>query len=202
MTIFTLWNDSKEDTPREAYDNLSTFVSFNRYQQHGDHNAIDKLIDEIRATNKISDKTIDKLEMRDLHQVLELALKSGIIAAYKPLYIYSHSGSTIATTPFQCRFDSWQYGFAYITKSEACEEYGFKRISKKAKTILEERIESEVQDYDIYLTQGWIGFTLKDEANNFECGDGGFLGFDPNINGMKDQIPEEYHELLTNYQID
>jgi hypothetical protein len=41
------------------------------------------------------------------------------LLAVLPLYLYQHSGMSISTTPFSCRFDSGQVGWAYVTIEDA-----------------------------------------------------------------------------------
>src|SRR5271166_4140206 len=43
----------------------------------------------------------------------------GKVIAILPLYLYEHSGMTMNTTGFSCRWDSGQVGWAYITKASA-----------------------------------------------------------------------------------
>lgn len=194
-----IWYDNEQSSPRIEYDNLSTFVSCNRFGEYGDDNAIEKLKEEMKATGKISQNVLDNLETkgaRGVDELLEYGLKTGVIAAYKRLYVYKHSGETIATTPFHCRFDSWGFGFAYVTKEELRNEYNVKRVTKKIIEKAESIIDGEVETYDLYLTDGWYGFSTIDEEGDVKDSCGGFLGNDWKSNGMKEHLSKEYHELL------
>lgn len=69
-----------------------------------------------------------------------------------PLYLYDHSGITMRTAPFSCKWDSGQVGFIYTTP-EKMKELGVD--VEKA----EEYLRSEVEQYDYYLTGEVYGFT-------------------------------------------
>lgn len=88
------------------------------------------------------------------------------------LYLYDHSGITISTGPFSCRWDSGQVGFALIHKDtikenwKDCEDW-----RKKAEGL----VEGEVKEYDDYLTGNCFGFrVLKDDEEVDSCW--GYLG--------------------------
>jgi hypothetical protein len=42
----------------------------------------------------------------------------------KPLYLYDHSGLSLSTAPFDCRWDSGQIGFIYMTRATADKDFG------------------------------------------------------------------------------
>jgi hypothetical protein len=73
-----------------------------------------------------------------------------------PLYLYDHSGITMSTGAFGCKWDSGQVGFIYISRVKAAEEWS---------TDTEERaiacMKSEVEHYDEYLTGNVHGYTVE-----------------------------------------
>lgn len=69
-----------------------------------------------------------------------------------PLYLYDHSGITMKTTPFGCRWDSGQVGFIYISRKDACKEYGWKVMTKKREDLTCLYLEGEVEDYDKFIS--------------------------------------------------
>lgn len=82
--------------------------------------------------------------------------KEGIMKQYKvavilPLYLYDHSGITMATKPFSCRWDSGQVGFIVVPKEKIRNEYNVKRISKELLEKVSKVVESEVKSYDNYI---------------------------------------------------
>lgn len=69
-----------------------------------------------------------------------------------PVYAYVHSGSTIATTPFSCPWDSWQSGFIYAPRLTCVAEFGKKRFTKKVQERAIKYAEGVVKDFNSYLT--------------------------------------------------
>ena len=71
-----------------------------------------------------------------------------------PLYLYDHSGITINTTGFSCKWDSGQIGFVYIT-NERINELGC--VMENEATIndyikrLTRYLQGEVKQYDHFL---------------------------------------------------
>lgn len=83
-----------------------------------------------------------------------------------PLYLYDHSGITMSTSPFSCPWDSGQVGVIYAKKgSEGMDD-----------KTLEACLESEVKEYDNYLTGNVWGYVIKDSAGNFLDSCWGFVG--------------------------
>jgi hypothetical protein len=78
--------------------------------------------------------------------------KSGALFVL-PIYLYSHGGITISTTPFSCSWDSCQVGFMYVMKDKVRNEYSCKRITKKVRDIVLGVIEAEVREYAAYIEQ-------------------------------------------------
>lgn len=69
--------------------------------------------------------------------------------AILPLYLYDHSGITMNTTGFSCRWDSGQVGFIYADeKTYKASIYEEENWKEKALEILR----YEIKTYDAYLT--------------------------------------------------
>jgi hypothetical protein len=100
----------------------------------------------------------------------------------KPLYMYDHSGITISTSPFGCRFDSGQIGWVFVDKDNlqriSGDSDGFNELN------LEEITDSEVKTYDQYITGEVYRYTIYEietcslghEHKNFVEGCGGYFG--------------------------
>ncbi len=73
-----------------------------------------------------------------------------------PLYLYDHSGITISTKPFSCRWDSGQVGIIYISYSDIEKN---KITEKQAIEIMN----GEVETYDNYLTGNVYGYEVIDK---------------------------------------
>ncbi len=132
-------------------------------------------------------------------------LKEAIIKKHKPLailplYLYDHSGITMNTTGFSCRWDSGQVGFIFVNEKK-CKEMGWtKKWAKdlsngldekyKGKTreeILTDFMVSDVETYDQYLTGDVYRFDI-DGIDDGSCG--GFFGSDHEESGLLDYARE------------
>ena len=130
-----------EFSPRD-WDNLGTMVCFHNRYDLGDE-------------TDLKDDAFNGWE--ELKEYLIKELDALIIM---PLYLFDHSGITISTTPFNCRWDSCQIGFIYTTKEDIKENFMIKKITKKSLKRSEEILKGEVEIYDHYLTGEVYGFEL------------------------------------------
>lgn len=121
---------------------------------------------------------------------IEKQIKSIIDREFEilPLYLYDHSGITIACEPFSCRWDSGQVGYIYIHKKRALEETGIKAWNTNSRKKIREMLKSEVSEYDNYLTGRVYGYTLENRGDTVDsCW--GFYGNDFWENGLLDSVP-------------
>jgi len=116
----------------------------------------------------------DDMDRADLFKAIE---EKGTII--KGLYLYDHSGITISTSSFSCRWDSGQIGWIYITKDKI-EAEGW--TPEQANNYLD----GEVEVYDNYLTGEVYGFTIEDADENHVDSCFGYYGDD----GKEDMIKE------------
>jgi hypothetical protein len=149
--------DENCESPRE-WDNLSTFAFFHRNYKneseevdHNDFNGWD--------------------EMRNF-----IESKNGLDAICLPVYLYSHSGDTVSTSPFSCPWDSGQLGFAYVTREQARNDYGCKRITRSLQDQILKRIEGEVETFDDYIRGNVYGWIVLDENGEELDSCWGYLG--------------------------
>jgi hypothetical protein len=151
--------DDSGESPRN-WDNLGKMVCFHGKYDLGDkHNFIDP-----EAFEKFSSKNKSKL----------------IIL---PLYLYDHSGLSIATAPFHCPWDSGQIGYIYAKRgSENLSEEQIKQI-----------LINEVKTYGQYLTGEVFAFEVlkNDEFVNAVCG---YYGKEDCINEAIMSFEEVYLE--------
>jgi len=134
----TVEQDLMCESPR-TFDNLGTLAAFHR--NYNDESSINS--DEFKSLNAIKK---------------HITSKSGLDAICLPVYLYSHSGDTISTTPFSCRWDSGQLGFIYCSKEQVRKDFSWKRITAKRLEEIKKYLKSEVDQYDKYLT-GEVWFT-------------------------------------------
>lgn len=187
--------DGCPSNPRTEMDNLTVMACLHGRYDLGDKNAKTIIAEKLGVS--ASDNSIPEL--------VEMAIKRGLVFAHSPLYLYDHSGITMSTTPFSCPWDSGQVGEILIFKDDIKEAFGVKRIGKKKKALLEEKaklhIESDVKNYDNYICGEVYGVQILDEDGNVEDSFYGFYGDDIKTNGILDCIPEELHEEAINAKI-
>ena len=106
--------------------------------------------------------------------------KDGTLA-WKPLYLYDHSGITMSTgDPAQgMDYGGWDtslVGVAYITKESLKKTHGDVVPTKEE---LEKIIDQEVETYDQFLTGDVWSYTITNEkTGEEEDGCGGFFGIE------------------------
>ena len=133
--------DNDPYSPREN-DNLGKMVCF-----HGRYNLGDK-------------HNYDHRDYSGWEEQREAISKNEDVCVILPLYLYDHSGITISTSPFSCRWDSGQVGWILVSKKKVREEYGVKRINQKLVEKVTGILEAEVKEYDQYLTGDVYGYEI------------------------------------------
>jgi hypothetical protein len=138
-------NDPYPENPRD-WDNLGTMVCSHRRYTLGD--------EQLNYT--------DYTDWTDA--------KKGLMAKYKtdiflPLYLYDHSGITMSTRPFTCKWDSGQVGFIYATKEAIRDAFGVKRISKQTLAKAITMLINEINEYNMYLSGEVYGAIILDDNN-------------------------------------
>jgi len=174
--------DPEPESPRR-WDNLCDMVCYHTNYDLGD---------------PVADHGIKREEYTDWDD-----MQAGIEQKYPgcvilPIYMYEHSGITISTTPFSCKWDSGQIGFIFL-RADFIKNY-CDNDRKRALHLLN----SEVEEYDIYLRGEVYGFILYD-APCKHCGGkgeqldscGGFHGSNLMTNGVWDHLlPDDQEELV------
>jgi len=161
-----IYRDEHGESPRE-WDNLSTFYCFHKRYTLGDKHDI----------NHGDYNSWSELEEENFNQEDDIIVN---------LYMYDHSGISIATHPFMCPWDSGQIGIAVITKQEIIENYGDDSLESRAKA--KRCIEAEVETYDNYVQGEVYGYILLDSEDEEIDSCFGFYGYDPTTNGIFDNL--------------
>ncbi len=125
--------DPEPQSPRE-WDNIGTVVIHNR------------------SRYAFADETAD------MHELLNLESDKNHISL--PIYLYDHSGITINTTGFACRWDSGQVGVIYCTKEAAVKEFGNKVCTAKVREKALKALKAEVEELDQYIRGEVYGFQV------------------------------------------
>jgi hypothetical protein len=161
--------DEFPTNPREN-DNLTEMICFhNRYNLGDKHN-------------------FTSADFNGWDDMLTTIQKTKNPAIILSLHLFDHSGITISTSRFGCRWDSGQIGYVYITKEKVYSEYNVKRISRKLMKKLNTLILGEVDVYDNYLTGEVYGYSLLNKQTGETDSCFGFYGSDINCNGIIDCI--------------
>lgn len=211
MKKIIITQDSYPENPRDN-DNLGTMVCFHNRYDLGD-----------------SDHNLSSDDFNDWKELSDYLIKEKNAVVILPLYLYDHSGLSISIGSFDCKWDSGQIGFIYISREYALQEYGGKIVTKTIKEKIIDYFKGEVETYDHYLSGNVYGYRIVEEVeylkvpltnfgnkgimildpSNYEkitedeqidsCY--GFYGTDWFTNGMSDYIPKELHELLKTTEI-
>jgi hypothetical protein len=175
--VLKIIQDDNSESPRE-WNNLGTMSCF-----HNRYNLGDK--DPIVSTD----------DYNSWDEMKEALIKEHNAKIVLPLYLYDHSGITISTSPFTCRWDSGQVGFIWISAEKIRKEYSVKRISQKLLEKVETYLRAEVKTYDQYFIGDIYGFELYDKDENLLDSCWGFYGDDIKENGMIDHFDFNFEDF-------
>lgn len=173
--VLKVVQDESPDSPRE-WDNLTKLILFGKYSHLGDKHNINANDFDGWDENKTA------------------VMKEYDVAIIKPLYMYSHSGQTISTSPFSCPWDSGQLGWVIVTKEDLRNNWCLKRISKKYRQFADNVLESEIDVLDMYVRGDVYGYILVDNDEEDEDSCFGFYGSDITKNGILDYFSDEDRE--------
>jgi hypothetical protein len=140
--LIEIFPDNNPDDPRN-WDNLGKMVCFHKRYSLGDNHDY----------NHSDYNSWDEME--------KAIVKNENVAVILPLYLYDHSGITISTTSFSCRWDSGQIGFIYVSKEDVLKEFGGRIVTKKLKEKAEAILKGEVKTYDQYLVGDVYGYKIS-----------------------------------------
>lgn len=118
-----------------------------------------------------------------------------------PIYMYDHSSQTIKTSPFSCKWDSGQIGFAIVTALTIKECYGDDQdVTPEFLVGCGKQLELEVQDYCAYIEGDGIGYKIYAEADEAEetviQEVFGFYGSDEKTNGALESAKADIRHIL------
>jgi hypothetical protein len=184
--VFRMIQDQDPMDPR-GWDNLGTMACFHRRYGLGDCN-IPFSSEEFDSWSEMEDYIWKELDA----------------AVVLPLFLYDHSGITMSTSSFSCRWDSGQIGFIYVTKDTLKKEYDVKRITEQLKEKATKVLEAEVETYDQFITGDVYGYEI---VKMIHCSEGhtheeiedscwGFFGHDIKENGILDHIKTEDAKII------
>ncbi len=171
--------DHDIESPRTAFDNLGKLYTRHRNYQP-------------------EEKFDSHFEMEDVFENDCYDFKDEFLKQYIALrvYMYSHSGDTVRTSPFSCRWDSGLFGIIAVHVEDVKKEYGWKYITKKRREKIEKYLEGEVEIYDDYLTGSVYGYTITDNKNNELNSCWGYYG-----NDCIEEIKNECRVIIDNFSV-
>jgi len=175
-----IYYDDYGQSPRE-WDNLGTIIYWHR----------DYILGEI-------DGRKDDIDPHDFHNQ-KIKEKAVIL----PVYLYDHSGITINTTGFSCRWDSGQVGYIFVDRATILKEFGSKILTKKLRQKTADILVAEIETFDKYIRGEVYGFQLVDENDNHIDSCWGFFSIEEAIEAAREYVPTEediLNELKTKEQ--
>lgn len=196
MNTLKIYQDVDAENPRTAWDNLGTFAYKHSRYRLGEEEIsepIEWLEEKLGLQNKYeySNERLEELEQKFYAKFIA-----------EPVYIYDHSGISLSTSPFGCRWDSGKVGYIYVERSKAREEFGWKRITKAREEQVVKYLQGEIKTQNQYVSGDVYWFTIEDEEGNTVDSCGGFYGDDWDSNGIKEYIPKELHTQLENIEVE
>lgn len=172
--------DECPESPRE-WDNLCQIVCFHRNYNLGD---------------KHDYSQGDFNSWDDLKEQIEKDHDPIVIT---PIYLFDHSGLTIATDcgKFQaCDSHGWdwgQIGFAFIPKQVAVNEYGVDHtheIDDETIETCQKVLQGEVETYGNYVSGEVYGYRILDADGEEKDSCWGFFGYDNVVSMAKEDLDE------------
>jgi hypothetical protein len=82
--------------------------------------------------------------------------------AWTWLYLYRHSGDSIAAAPFNDLWDSGRMGVAYVPRAKIKEEFGWKKLTNKRREELKRILIGEVDEMNAVLEGNVYGFMVTE----------------------------------------
>lgn len=165
-------HDTDPMNPRTEWDNLGTIAYKHRNYTLGEEEIgepIEWLEDKLGLEQKYeySNDRLAELEERFYKKFIAL-----------PIYLYDHSGQSISTSPFGCRWDSGKVGYIYVDKKTVLKEYGGKIVTAKLKKRVLGYLKGEVETYNQYIQGDVYGYRVVDDEGEVVDSCWGFYGED------------------------
>lgn len=176
----TISQDSNDyDNPLDWNSSIKVAYSSNRYVLGNEKvsDFAEHIMDLLEYSDEYRSRMYNKYgDTIELFKILLKRLnKKGYVAL--PVYAYIHSGVTIATTPFGCRWDSGLSGFTYTKRTDYIKDFGGKKNVKNS--VIEDHLISNLKAFDQWLRGEVYYFSIEDtETGETLDSCGGFYGDD------------------------
>lgn len=187
----TVWQDNDDENPLNWNESVKVVYTSSRYILGNEKvsDLAEHIMDLLEYGEEYRNRMYDKYgDTKDLFDVLlERLNKKGYVAL--PVYAYIHSGVTVKTTPFGCRWDSGLSGFIYTKRTDYIKEFGVKKNVRNS--VIEDHLKGDLETFDTWLQGEVYGFSIEDaETGEFLDSCGGFYG-DDYANDMVEHINYE-----------
>lgn len=168
LTVVETYDEYCEN-PRPFCENSSTFVTFESRRTSPDKCEFHSSSDWADANGFVIGTSH--------HDLIASMEKKGFIAI--PVWRYEHSGVAYEAdfeNPFYDEWDSGMVGVIYISKKNALDIYGGKRMTAKIKEKVIESLKAEVETYSLYANGEVYRYSLCDSNENVIESLGCFFG--------------------------
>jgi hypothetical protein len=131
--------------------------------------------------------------------------EEGKKAVILPVFMYSHSGDTVRTTPYSCQWDSGQLGWIYATEKTILDNFIIKEgeTTKDIRERAEKCLIGEIQNLDRALRGEVYGYIIynKDVPKEVISACYGFYGeieeIEDEVKLQVDYYAQEYEENMS-----
>ena len=147
--LIEIIQDENPDSPRN-WDNLGTMVCFHSRYDLGDKH------------------DYNHQDYEGWEEMRKAITRNENVAVILPLYLYDHSGITMNTSGFTCKWDSGQVGFIFVSKEAVRKEFNVKRITRTIQDKVSKLLIGEVETYDQYLIGDVYGYRITDTETDEE----------------------------------
>ena len=145
-----IYYDDCPESPRE-WSNLGTFYTAHRRYRP------EKEFDEHFDFDEVCDGHPGNIRKSFLQKHVALNL-----------FLYDHSGLSISSGPFSCRWDSGWFGIVAVSVEQVKKEYGWKVLTQSRRKKIEEYLQNEIDTYNEYLHGEVYGFQVTPEDDDTE----------------------------------
>jgi len=142
---FSIISDDDHGNPREDFDHVATMACFHHRYRLGD-----------QSVNK---------EFPHMEDFVTWLKENESTLFSLPIYLYDHSGLTISTAPFSCKWDSGQLGVIYVEKAKFLKEFSLTEWNDEAITRAEACLKAEIEEYDQHLRGDVWGYKIEDTTD-------------------------------------
>ena len=125
-----IYYDDCPESPRE-WSNLGTFYTAHRRYRP------EKEFDEHFDFDEVCDGRPGNIRKSFLQKHVALNL-----------FLYDHSGLSISSGPFSCRWDSGWFGIVAVSVEQVKKEYGWEVLTQSRRKKIEEYLQNEIDTYN------------------------------------------------------